>query len=93
MNQGDLGDLANLDTQTLLEHLPGVRFPAEKEQVADTAEQNDAPGSWCRRSGTQTPNASTDLMRSYRRCKGARRALALCPPELSDPVVYPPVCA
>ena len=43
MNQGDLGDLANLDTQTLLQHLPGVRFPAEKEQVADTAERNDAP--------------------------------------------------
>jgi hypothetical protein len=43
MNQGDLGDLANLDTQTLLQHLPGVRFPAEKEQVAATAEQNDAP--------------------------------------------------
>jgi hypothetical protein len=43
MNQGDLGDLTNLDTQTLLQHLPGVRFPAEKEQVADTAEQNDAP--------------------------------------------------
>jgi hypothetical protein len=29
-----------------------------------------------RRSGTQTPNASTDLMRSYKRCKGARRALS-----------------
>jgi hypothetical protein len=43
MNQGDLGDLANLDTQTLLEHLPGVRFPAEKDQVAATAERNDAP--------------------------------------------------
>jgi hypothetical protein len=43
MNQGDLGDLNNLDTQTLLEHLPGVRFPAEKEQVAETAERNDAP--------------------------------------------------
>jgi Protein of unknown function (DUF2795) len=43
MNQGDLGDLANLDTQTLLEHLPGVRFPAEKDQVGDSAEQNDAP--------------------------------------------------
>ena len=38
-----MGDLANLDTQTLLQHLPGVRFPAEKEQVAATAEQNDAP--------------------------------------------------
>ena len=43
MNQGNLGDLTNLDTQTLLQHLPGVRFPAEKEQVAATAEQNDAP--------------------------------------------------
>jgi hypothetical protein len=43
MNQGNLGDLSNLDTQTLLQHLPGVRFPAEKEQVAATAEQNDAP--------------------------------------------------
>ena len=43
MNQGDLGDLANLDTQTLLDHLPGVRFPAEKDQVIDTAEQNNAP--------------------------------------------------
>jgi hypothetical protein len=43
MNQGDLGDLGNLDTATLLRHLPGVRFPAEKEQVAATAERNDAP--------------------------------------------------
>jgi hypothetical protein len=43
MNPGDLGDLSNLDTATLLQHLPGVRFPAEKEQVASTAERNDAP--------------------------------------------------
>ncbi len=43
MNPGDLGDLGNLDTVTLLEHLPGVRFPAEKEQIASTAERNNAP--------------------------------------------------
>ncbi len=43
MNPGNLGDLSNLDTATLLEHLPGVRFPAEKEQVASTAERNNAP--------------------------------------------------
>jgi hypothetical protein len=43
MNQGDLGDLGNLDTATLLQHLPRVRFPAEKEQVAATAEKNDTP--------------------------------------------------
>jgi Protein of unknown function (DUF2795) len=42
MNQGNLGDLSNLDTQTLLRHLSGVRFPAEKEQAAATAEKNDA---------------------------------------------------
>src|SRR5215207_9569605 len=42
MNPGNLGDLSNLDTATLLQHLPGVRFPAEKEQVAAT-ERNDAP--------------------------------------------------
>jgi len=43
MIQGDdLGDLANLDKQTLLQHSPGVRFPAEKEEVAAAAEQNDA---------------------------------------------------
>jgi Protein of unknown function (DUF2795) len=43
MNQGNLGDFSNLDTETLLQHSPGVRFPAEKDQVAATAERNDAP--------------------------------------------------
>jgi uncharacterized protein DUF2795 len=44
MSMGNLGDLSNLDTQTLLQGpLQGVRFPAEKEQVASTAERNNAP--------------------------------------------------
>ena len=44
MNQGDnLGDPANLDKQTLLQQSAGVRFPAEKEEVAAAAEQNAAP--------------------------------------------------
>jgi hypothetical protein len=43
MTQGNLGDLGNLDVATLLQYLPGVRFPAEKEQVASTAESNGAP--------------------------------------------------
>jgi hypothetical protein len=43
MNQGSLGDLGNLDTATLLQHLPGVRFPAEKDEVVRTAESNNAP--------------------------------------------------
>jgi hypothetical protein len=43
MNPGNSGDLGNLDAGTLLQYLPGVRFPAEKEQVASTAEGNGAP--------------------------------------------------
>jgi hypothetical protein len=35
---GRPGDLANLDTAALLQHPPSVRFPAEKEQIASTAE-------------------------------------------------------
>ncbi len=40
---GGLGDLSNLDAATLQPHLPGVRFPADKDQVANTAEKNGAP--------------------------------------------------
>ena len=43
MSMGNVGGLSNLDSATLLQYLPGVRFPAEKEQVAATAERNDAP--------------------------------------------------
>ena len=43
MGQGNWGDLSNLDSATLLQNLPGVRFPAEKEQIASTAESNGAP--------------------------------------------------
>ncbi len=43
MGEGNLGDLSNLDSATLLRYLPGVRFPAEKEQIASTAEGNGAP--------------------------------------------------
>jgi hypothetical protein len=43
MGLGNLGDLGNLDVATLQQYLPGVRFPAEKEQVASTAEGNGAP--------------------------------------------------
>jgi hypothetical protein len=43
MSTGNLGDLGNLDAATLQQLLPGVRFPAEKDQVVATAERNDAP--------------------------------------------------
>jgi hypothetical protein len=42
MDQGNLGDLGNLDVATLLQYLPGGRFPAEKEPIASTAEGNGA---------------------------------------------------
>jgi hypothetical protein len=38
-----LSDFGDLDTETLLQYLPSVNFPAEKEQVASTAESNNAP--------------------------------------------------
>jgi hypothetical protein len=44
VSQGNLGgDLGSLDVATLLQYLPGVRFPAEKDQIASTAESNGAP--------------------------------------------------
>jgi hypothetical protein len=38
-----LRDFGDLDTETLMQYLPGVNFPAEKEQVASTAKSNNAP--------------------------------------------------
>jgi uncharacterized protein DUF2795 len=43
MSQGDSGDLADIVMPTLLYRLPGVRFPADKDEVVRTAESNDAP--------------------------------------------------
>jgi hypothetical protein len=36
-------NLDKLDVGTLMKYLPGVNFPAEKDQVASTAESNNAP--------------------------------------------------
>jgi hypothetical protein len=74
MSQGNLGDLGNLDVATLLQYLPGVRFPAEKDQIASTAESNGAPQeSWWRRSGMQAASGSIPPTRSCRRSKAASR--------------------
>jgi hypothetical protein len=67
MNPGNLGDLGHLDTATLLEHLPGVRFPAEKEQVASTAERNNAPQELVqkiRNADTQRFNGPDEVLRA-----------------------------
>jgi hypothetical protein len=42
-------NLDNLEMGTLMQYLPGVNFPAEKEQVASTAESNNAPQEMVRR--------------------------------------------
>ena len=67
MNQGGLGDLGNLDVATLQKHLPGVRFPAERDQVANTAEKNDAPQELVERirnADTQRFNGPDEVLRA-----------------------------
>ncbi len=45
-----------MTSATLLRYLPGVRFPAEKEEVASNAESNGAPQDLV----TQIRNADTE---------------------------------
>jgi hypothetical protein len=42
MNPPHLGEFSNLDTATLMRHLPGVKFP-DKQHVASAAEKHGAP--------------------------------------------------
>ncbi len=49
MSQGDLGDFTNLDNPTVVRYVRGVGFPADKEDVASTAEKNGAPQELVRR--------------------------------------------
>ena len=73
MGLGNLGDLSNLDSATLLQYLPGVRFPAEKEQSPQPLRATEHRRSWCRTSGTQAETVSTAPTRSCRRYKAANR--------------------
>ena len=43
MSLGNLGGLGNLDLSTLQQFLPDVNFPASREEVAASAEGNNAP--------------------------------------------------
>jgi hypothetical protein len=73
MGEGNLGDLSSLDSATLLKYLPGVRSPAEKEQIASRPPRATEPRrSWCSRSGIRAATASTAPTRSSTRYKGAR---------------------
>lgn len=55
-----LGDLGNLDLSTLQQFLPDVNFPASKEEVASSAESNNAPQELVQ----QIRNASTERFNS-----------------------------
>ncbi len=49
-------DQGNLDVSTLQHYLKGTNFPAQKEEVASTAEGNGAPQDMV----TQIRNANTE---------------------------------
>jgi len=60
MSLGNLGDLGNLDLSTLQQFLPDVNFPASREEVASSAESNNAPQELVQ----QIRNASTQRFNS-----------------------------
>jgi Protein of unknown function (DUF2795) len=69
MSTGDLGDLGNLDVATLQQQLPGVRFPADKEGVASTAERNGAPQELVQKirdADTQRFNSPDEVLQAVR---------------------------
>ena len=64
MSLGNLGDLGNLDLGQLQQFIPNVNFPANKEEVASTAQSNDAPQEVVdsiRNAGTDTFNSADEV--------------------------------
>jgi hypothetical protein len=64
---GNLGDLGNLDLSTLQQFIPNVNFPASKEEVASSAQSNDAPQEVVdriRNAGTDTFNSSDEVLQA-----------------------------
>jgi hypothetical protein len=67
MSLGNLGDLGNLDLSQLQQFLPNLNFPANKEEVASTAQSNDAPQEVVdriRNAGTDTFNSSDEVVQA-----------------------------
>ena len=67
MSLGNLGDLGNLDLGRLQQYLPDVNFPAGKEEVASTAQSNDAPQEVVdriRNAGTDTFNSADEALQA-----------------------------
>ena len=62
-----LGDLGNLDLGQLQQYLPGVNFPASKEEVVSSAQSNNAPQEvvdQIRNSGTDTFNSAEEVLQA-----------------------------
>jgi Protein of unknown function (DUF2795) len=67
MSLGNLGDLGNLDLGQLQQYLPNINFPASKEEVASTAQSNDAPQEVVdriRNSGKDTFNSADEVLQA-----------------------------
>ena len=69
-NIGDsLGDLSNLNLDQLHEYLPGVDFPAGKDEVVNQVQNNGAPQEMVdavKNSGTETFNSADDVLQAVR---------------------------
>ncbi len=68
MSSGNSGDQGDLDASTLQYYLRGIdSFPAEKEEVASTAESNGAPQNivnQIRNAGTERFNSPEEVMQA-----------------------------
>ena len=67
MSLGNLGDLGNLDLGQLQQYLPNLNYPASKEEVASTAQSNDAPQEvvdQIRNSGKDTFNNADEVLQA-----------------------------
>ena len=60
MSLGGLGDLGNLNLGQLQQFLPNLNFPANKDEVLSTLQNNDAPQEVLER----VQNAQTDTFNS-----------------------------
>jgi hypothetical protein len=78
-------DQGNLDASTLQYYLRGVEFPAEKEEVASTAESNGATQDLA----AQIRNADTDRFESAEEVMGALQSPPRPPTPFSLPGAYP----
>ncbi len=62
-----LGDLGNLDLGQLHQYLPDLNFLAGKEEVASTAQSNNAPQEVVqiiRNAGTDTFNSADEVLQA-----------------------------